>query len=213
MDLIGQVLEAGRMSPTAGNLQNYKIILVRDKGKRRGISEACLDQHWMASAPVHLVVVSEPQRARQFYYERGEKLYSIQNCAAIAMCMELAAWSLGLATCWVGAFDPDKLASVIGCPDRVDPQVVLTMGYPDEKVPIPDRYKLWDMVFVEAWEKRIMNVPVSAMRELSPVLEARFKEGKKRLEAHAESLIGKIKDRTLDLKKKVGKKLRERNKR
>jgi len=202
MDLVGQVLEAGRMAPTSGNLQNYKIILVKDKGLREAIAEACNEQYWMASAPVHLVVVAEPQRARQFYYERGEKFYSVQNCANVAMSMMLAAWDQGLGTCWVGAFDEEKLRGVLGIPDYVWPQAVITLGYPAEKPGIPDRFKLWDMVFLNGWEKRIANIHL-VMREPSVVMEKKLKEGKEKVAAHAKRILKKVKKRTQEVAKKV----------
>lgn len=211
MDLIGQVLEAGRMAPTAGNLQNYKIIMVKDKARRDSVADACHEQHWMNKAPVLLVVCSEPQRAKQFYYERGETVYSIQNCATITENMMIAAWGLGLGTCWVGSFDVDGMRDALVIPEYAEPQVVVTLGYADEKPETPDRYKLWDMVFVNKWEARIANLGF-ATREISPTVEKKFKEGKDKLKGHAERLLGRVRDKTLDLKKTVHKKVKGRKK-
>ncbi|MFH1591038.1 MAG: nitroreductase family protein [archaeon] len=206
MDIVGHILDAGRMAPTAGNLQNYKVILVKSKAKRAAIADACIGQDWMKTAPVHMVLVAEPQRARQFYYERGEKVYSIMNIAAIAENMGLAAWALGLGTCLVGAFDELKLQEVLGTPDYVLPYLVLTVGYPDEKPEIPDRFKLWDMVFLEGWERRIANVGFST-REISPTVAAKVGEVVAEASEKANSFLDRIRDKTLDAHKRIRKRI------
>jgi len=102
-DLVSNVLEAGRFAPSCGNLQNWKFIIVLDDDKRKGLAEASLRQYWMEQAPVLLVVVAEPEKAKRYYGDRGERFYTIQNCAAVATNMMLEAHNLGLGSCWVGA--------------------------------------------------------------------------------------------------------------
>ena len=150
-DKVGAVADAGRSAPTAGNLQNWKFIIVLDKEKRKAIAEACLKQFWMEKAPVMIVVCSEPEKAKKFYGIRGERLYSIQNCAAAVQNMLLTAHSLGLGSCWVGAFDEDMLKRALGIPEYVRPQAVVPLGYPAEKVPTPMQYQLENIVFMEGW--------------------------------------------------------------
>jgi len=153
-DKVGTIVEAGRNAPNAGNLQNWKFIIVLDEGKRKSIAEACLQQFWMAKAPVHIIICSEPEKAKRFYGIRGERLYSIQNCAAAVQNMLLAANSVGLGACWVGAFDEDKVSSVLGIPNYARPQAVIPIGYPAEKVPYPMQYQLENLVFMEAWGRK-----------------------------------------------------------
>ena len=85
--------------------KHWKFILIRDKDTINKLAEAALQQLWIASAPFIIVVSSETEKLNQFYGVRGERLYSIQNCAAAIQNMLLAAHALGLASCWVGAFD------------------------------------------------------------------------------------------------------------
>ena len=44
---LGMVLDAGSMAPSAGNIQDWKFIVVVDLDKRKEIAEACLEQYWM----------------------------------------------------------------------------------------------------------------------------------------------------------------------
>jgi len=153
-DKVGTIVDAGRSAPTSGNLQNWKFIVVLDQDKRKEIAEACLKQFWMERAPVHIIVCAEPEKAKRFYGIRGERLYSIQNCAASVENMLLTAHSLGLGSCWVGAFDEDMLKRSLGIPDYARPQAIIPIGYPAEKVPTPMQYQLENLVFMEAWNRK-----------------------------------------------------------
>jgi len=209
MDQIGRVLDAGRLAPTAGNLQNYKVILVRERAGIQKIAEAALQQYWIETAPVILAIVAEPQRARQFYGERGEKAYSIMNCATIAENMALTAHAIGLATCMVGAFDQDMMRAAVGAPDYVNVELILTLGYPDEKVPVPERYKLTDMVFLERWGARIANLDTST-RVWSTTVQKNLEKGKQLFRRGSKTLFQQIQDRTLDVHDKVKQSLKQR---
>src|SRR3989344_5104990 len=148
---VGLILDSGRLAPSAGNIQNWKFIVITDRNTRHQISEACLEQQWMAKAPVHIVIVAEPEKARRFYGLRGEKLYTIQNCAAATENMILAAHSLGLGTCWIGAFDEERIKEIVPMPDFVRPQSIITVGYPDEIVPTPVKYTLENIMFFRSY--------------------------------------------------------------
>ncbi len=108
-DLITNILDAGKFAPSAGNIQNWKFIVVRKEDVIKKLAKASFDQDWMEDAPVHIVVVGEPEKASRFYGARGERLYTIQSCAAAVENMLLVANELGLGSCWVGAFDESKV--------------------------------------------------------------------------------------------------------
>lgn len=205
MDNIGRILEAARLAPTAGNLQNYKLVLVRDRDRIRKIAEAALQQYWIETAPVVIVVVSEPQRAKQFYGDRGEHGYSIMNCAIISEHMCLAAHNAGLATCMVGAFDQTMLHAAVGAPDYVKVELIVTVGYPDEKVPTPERYKMTDMVFLEKFGSRIANLD-TATRVWSSTVEKNLNKSKDIFRRGSRALFEGIRDKTIKVKESFSKK-------
>ena len=112
-DKVVTILEAGRLAPSAGNLQNSKFIVVRDEEIRKKVAETALNQKWMEKAPIHIIVCSEPIKSKRFYGIRGERLYTIQDCAAAIENMLLTAHSLDLRACWVGAYEEDALRRAI----------------------------------------------------------------------------------------------------
>jgi nitroreductase len=150
-DKLLSVLEAGHWAPTAGNLQSWKYIVVKDKKKRHDIAEACYNQMWMTEAPILIVVGAHIDKIKRYYGVRGERLYAVQECAAAIQNMLLTAESVGLATCWVGAFDEAAVKRIADIPENVRPQAIISLGYGDEKVPTPSKYQLKDVVFFESY--------------------------------------------------------------
>lgn len=146
---LGIIFEAGAHAPSAGNIQNWKFFYVKRDDLKKKIADACMQQSWIATAPVIIVIASEPDKATQYYGVRGERLYSVQNCAAVAQNMMLAAHDQGVATCWVGAFDEESLNKILNMGHRFRPQVVLPIGYADEHVPEPLRLRIENLVIFE----------------------------------------------------------------
>lgn len=137
-DPVNKILHAGHMAPSAGNLQGRDFIIVRDRSMRESICEAALNQSFIIEAPVCIVVCANRTRSSSRYGKRGE-LYSIQDSSASVMNMMLMAHSLGLGTCWVGAFNEKAVSELLGIPDGVRPVAILPVGYPDEKPQAPPR--------------------------------------------------------------------------
>jgi len=188
---ISEILEAGRMAPTAGNLQNHEIIIVTDKELKNKIAEACLEQYWIAKAPIIFVVVAEHGIQKMHYGKRGE-LYSIQSAANVAMNMILQAHALGVASCWVGAFDEEMMRKALGIPDKITPLTVIPMGYPDEQVPVPQRKSFYSTVWLEKYGNQIRDID-AALGMWSGVIERHVKGIKKKTEEHVGKLAEHIK--------------------
>lgn len=155
---LARVLNAGRLAPSAGNLQDWKFVVVSEPGKVRKIAECCLKQFWIETAPLVIVVCAELEKTKRFYGERGMEFYGVQDCAAATTQMLLAANDQGLGACWVGAFDDAKLRKCLEIPDEVKPLAVVTLGYADEKPEVPEKFSVEDVVFVEKWGGRIKDM-------------------------------------------------------
>ncbi len=92
-----------------------------------------------------IVVGYDSEEMYRFYRERGIELYAIQDSAAATQNMLLRAYSLGLATCWVGAFDEREVAKILDLPKKIRPVAIVCVGYPAEKEETP-RKPLKDVV-------------------------------------------------------------------
>lgn len=184
---IGKILEAGTMAPSAGNLQDWKFIVVTEESTREAIAKACMEQTWMAFAPVHIIVCSEPSNTERHYGIRGLRLYTIQNSAAAIQNMLLAAHDLGLGSCWVGAFEEELVRQHAGIPDNVRPQGIITVGYAIEKPKMPIKKELYEVVFIESYRNRIKDMN-QAMRYKGMILQDNIQKFKEKVSKGSEAL-------------------------
>jgi nitroreductase len=139
------LLRAAVSAPTAGNIQPWRFFIVRTPEARERLA-ASLSQRWAAAAPVVIVVAVDPRPSAARYRDRGEMLYSIQDTAAAVENILLAAVDLGLASCWIGAFDDAAVAEAIGAVSPVTPVAVLPIGYSAEAAGKPARRPLDEVV-------------------------------------------------------------------
>ncbi|MEW6174048.1 MAG: nitroreductase family protein [Bacillota bacterium] len=129
-EVIENLLEAARWAPSGGNLQPWFFYVVTDEKQRQCLAAAALNQAFIAKAPVVIVVCAEPSRSAQLYGERGRHLYCLQDTAAAAQNILLAATAYGLGSCWVGAFDENQIRLCLGIPAEFRPVALIPIGYP-----------------------------------------------------------------------------------
>jgi nitroreductase len=127
-ELVTKILEAVRTAPTAGNFQAYEIYLVSGEARMQALAAATFNHGWIAQAPMALVVCTHPARCE---YD-GKEHWALQDASIAATLAHLAIVDLGLATCWVGAFLPAKVAETVGVAEGHVPMAVLPFGYADE---------------------------------------------------------------------------------
>ena len=201
---ISMILDAGRLAPSSGNLQNWKFIVALDEGKKKSVAEACVNQDWIASAPVIIVVVGEHEKGKRFYGKRGAELYTSQNCAAAAQNMLLEAHNLGLGSCWVGGFNEDQIRRIFGMPEEVTPYVVIPIGYAEEEAEEPAKFPIENVTYFNGWRGKIRDVP-AYFYYYSANIQKGLKKGKALAEKHGETLAEKGKELIENIKKKFKK--------
>ena len=189
-DNIVEILQAGKYAPFAGNILNCKFIVVKNESKRRAIAEACSQQYWMQDAPIHIVVVGEPEKLERYYGTRGVRLYTIQGAAAAIENMLLTAHSIGLGSCWIGAFDEEEIRSLCNLPEHINVQGIITIGYANEAPEPPPKYRIEHAMFFERWMGRIEN-PKNALGEWSPAI----KKGVTKANKMITKAVGKVKEK------------------
>jgi nitroreductase len=134
---IARILEAASFAPSAGNLQPWFFYVVKNPKVRERLAEASYEQPQIVDAPVAIVIMADPSRSNERYGERGAQLYCLQDTAAAAENILLAAESLGLGTCWIGAFNEPKVQEIVEAPPRLRAVAIICLGYSDEQVTMP----------------------------------------------------------------------------
>jgi len=125
-EILQQILEAGRLAPSARNTQSWKFIVVKDKNLRNKLVPACKNQEFVGEAPV---VIAGCGTNPDYVMSNGEYAYPIDLAIALDH-MSLEAASLGLGTCWIGAFYQDQVKDILSIPKDVRVVALMSVGYP-----------------------------------------------------------------------------------
>ena len=127
---IQELLKVMVAAPSAGNKQPWRIYVVRDEKIKRKLTIGAGDQGFIDEAPVVFVICRVPEESAARYRQQGRDFYSIQDTAAMTQNLLIAAHAMGLAACWVGAFNDSAIVAAIDCPQGVLPVAIVPVGYP-----------------------------------------------------------------------------------
>lgn len=128
-EVLNKILEAGRLAPSAANRQPWRFYLVSSPANLEKIRD-CYHREWFKKAP-HVLIVAGKRAAA---WSKGEGGFnSLEIDTAIAMDhMILEAESLGVGTCWVIAFDHDKLRQTALLEEDEVVFAITPIGYPEK---------------------------------------------------------------------------------
>ena len=144
-ETVETLVDAARWAPSAGNIQPWEFIIVRKPEIKKRLAQAAYNQSFLEEAPVVIVVCADENRSSEGYGQRGRTLYCLQDTAAAIQNIHLAAHSVGLGTCWVGAFKEEEAGEVLKIPQGIRPVALIPVGYPS-KFPSPRRKRPVDKI-------------------------------------------------------------------
>ena len=128
------ILEAGRLAPTAKNLQEQKIYVVKSEEAIAKIDKATPCRY---GAPLVLLVAFDKNNV--FVYPGEKRDSGIEDATIVATHMILAAADEGLDSCWINFFDPDQLSEALELPAEEEILMLLDLGYAEEGAgPLPN---------------------------------------------------------------------------
>jgi Nitroreductase len=128
-ELLERILEAGRLAPSARNIEPWHFIVVTDQEKRKALSKGMYAK-FVAGTPLVIVVCGDKKASSDWY---------AVDASLAAENMVLAAVSEGLGTCFVGSFDEADVKAVLGVPEDFEVIVMITVGYPQEKLDLSSK--------------------------------------------------------------------------
>jgi len=139
---VTRVLEAARLAPSASNRQEYKFIIVRDKETKEKLVPAAAGQGFLAEADTVIAgCAMNPERR----WHAEDVTIAIDH-------MTLAAYALGLGTCWIGAFEEEAVKSILGVPEDIRVVMLLTLGVPAEEGRLRPRKSVEELVCYDRWQ-------------------------------------------------------------
>ena len=132
-DKLKAILEAGRLAPTAKNLQEQRIYVIQSDEVLARIDTATPCRY---GAPTVLVVAYDKNNV--FTYPGGKCNSGAEDATIVATHMILAAANEGVDSCWLNFFDPEKLAETLGLPENEEILMLMDLGYAAEGIgPLP----------------------------------------------------------------------------
>lgn len=134
---IDRILEAANEAPTGCNYQPFRIFVAQSEDSIRKLNE--LSRCIFGAKTVFIFALNTDEDWKN-PLEKGIRA-GIQDVSIVASHVMLAAWELGIGTCWVNYFSNSKLDKEFGFPDNIKSVLIMPMGYPsDESEPIPMHY-------------------------------------------------------------------------
>ena len=124
-DVLAQIFEAGRQAPSAANKQPIRFIIVKDDEKKKGFSNLLFNR-FIGDAPVVIVGCADVNSLLTGKWATLDATIAMQN-------MVIAAWTLGVGSCWIGAFNEEKVKELLKIPDKWKVVALVTLGYPAEQ--------------------------------------------------------------------------------
>ena len=138
------IISAAYEAPTAGNQQLYTIIRVTDPDLRLALSRSCDNQPFIAKAKLVLIFLADLSRWQDAYTAEGldvrepglgDVMLSVVDTAIAAQNSVVAAWSLGIGSCYIGDIleNYEEFVEILDLPPYAFPAVMVVFGHPTEQ--------------------------------------------------------------------------------
>ena len=124
---LNRILEAARLAPSAGNVQPWHFIIVKNREKRETLAKGGRYARFLAESPIVIVGCGDQKASPNWY---------VVDVAIAMQNMVLTATGEGLGTCWVASFSEDRVKRLLKIPDNLRVVALITVGYQREKLDI-----------------------------------------------------------------------------
>jgi len=134
-----ELIECARCAPAAANRQPVRYVVVNE-GEVNAKIFTCLAWAGYVKPKRNPPVDKRPAAYIIVLWSRdigNDKSNSVDAAAAIEN-MLIAAQSMGIGSCWLGAIDKDKIRAICKVPEGFDIDSVVALGYPDESPVMED---------------------------------------------------------------------------
>lgn len=145
--LLGQLLDAARWAPTGSNAQKWEFVVLTDKDTIEMVRKT---SPGLFSSPPAMVVICSRRKPEATYWQ---KYLLACDCAMAAQNLMLAAYALGLGTCVALSFSNIAIKELLEIPEGVEPELVVTVGYPAESPTPPKRKEISQIAHLNAYGK------------------------------------------------------------
>ena len=129
-----EILEAGRVAPTAKNLQPQRIYVLESEEALQKFDQLTPCRY---GAGTVLLVCYDGSEL--YHYPGGKRDSGIEDASIVATHLMLAAKNAGVESCWLNRLDPEEAAAMFELPENEVVVMALDLGYPAEGAgPLPN---------------------------------------------------------------------------
>ena len=121
-EVVRRIVEAGRLTASAANLQPWHFIVVQDRDTLRQLGALARTGPYIAQAPLAIVVAVDRTR------------FAISDASRAIQSMLLTAWADGVGSNWVGVGGLEEVKDLLNIPAELDVLAILPFGYPAKAV-------------------------------------------------------------------------------
>ncbi|MGQ4914567.1 MAG: nitroreductase family protein [Candidatus Asgardarchaeia archaeon] len=140
-DVLMKILEAGRLAPSAKNVQPWHFIIVKDSELKKKLSTGRWNQ-FIKDAPICIVGCGDTRSAPRWHII--DVTIALQNMVLAAACM-------GIGSCWIGDFKEDEVKELLKIPEHFKVIALITFGYPDESPEPFGKRKLEEIASIDKY--------------------------------------------------------------
>jgi len=120
--VVRRILEAGRLTASASNMQPWHFIVIQDPDTLRQLGALAPTGPYVAQAPLAIVVAVDKTR------------FAVSDASRAIHSMLLTAWAEGVGSNWVGFGGLEGVKNLLNIPAELDVLAILPFGYPVEAV-------------------------------------------------------------------------------
>ena len=148
-----QLLDAARLAQSAMNQQTWEFIWITDPTIRNELYETCVSQvrgkmEYLKESAGIIAAVCRPADSER--WARLNVAIALENVA-------IAAVTMGLGTCWIGAYDPAKVGKILDVPADHEVVSLMVVGWPAEDPPKKDRKTLEEISFKDKYGQPLIQ--------------------------------------------------------
>lgn len=138
------LFEALQLAPSANNYQNWEFVFVKDTGLKRQLAAACSNQRFVGECQYFIAAIADPA----LKWHMVDITISLTN-------FTLQATELGYGTCWIGAFDENKVKEILGVAYDKKVVVCMTFGMPKGRHVARGRKAIEDFIYLNRYGERM----------------------------------------------------------
>ncbi len=142
-----KIFEAARLAPSARNFQDWRFVVITDRDLKAKLATVTNKPDSFKDAGALIVACSNSDHIMSC----GQKVGPIDVSIALEH-IALQATELGLATCWLGAFDPEKVREIVNIPKEIEIVDLMALGYPADQPKEAVRLNMDKIVCYNGWK-------------------------------------------------------------